>query len=250
MSETVHVTRHARVLVARIDREEKRNAIDPDVTAGIGAALDELEDDPDLWVGILTGTPACFSAGTDLRAGMSETNRGGRYGVISRVRTKPLIAAVEGPALGGGMEVVLACDLVVASTTARFGLPEVRRSLVPTCGGMFRAPVALPHNVANELLLTGDPIDAERAERLGFVNRLTAPGAALDEALALAQRICENGPVAVRETMRVMSDLRAEHERRGWELTARAEQVISTAGDTREGVTAFFERRPPRWTGR
>lgn len=250
MSETVHVTRIDRVLVVQIDREAKRNAIDPDVTAGIGAALDRLEDDPDLWVGILTGTPACFSAGTDLRAGMSETERGGRYGVISRVRSKPLIAAVEGPALGGGMEVVLACDLVVASTTAQFGLPEVKRSLVPTCAGMFRAPVALPHNVANELLLTGDAIDAARAERIGFVNRLTEPGAALDEAIALAARICENGPVAVRETMRVIGELRTEHEQRGWELTARAEQVIYTAEDTREGVTAFFEKRPPRWTGR
>lgn len=250
MAEVVHVTRHERVLVVQIDREAKRNAINPDVTAGIGAALDRLEDDPDLWVGILTGTPACFSAGTDLRAGMSETERGGRYGVISRVRTKPLIAAVEGPALGGGMEVVLACDLVVASSTARFGLPEVKRSLVPTCAGMFRAPVALPRNVAHELLLTGDPIDAERAERLGLVNRITAPGAALDAAIELARRICENGPVAVRETMAVLHDLRAEYEERGWELTARAEQVIYTADDTREGVNAFFEKRPPRWTGR
>ena len=248
---TVHTTtHHDRVLVVQIDREAKRNAIDPDVTAGIGAALDRLEDDDDLWVGILTGTTACFSAGTDLRAGMSETERGGRYGVISRVRTKPLIAAVEGPALGGGMEVVLACDLVVASTTARFGLPEVTRSLVPTCAGMFRAPVALPGNVAHELLLTGDPIDADRAERLGFVNRLTAPGEALPAAIALAQRICANGPVAVRETMGVIHGLTADYEQRGWELTARAEQVIASADDTREGVTAFFEKRPPRWTGR
>jgi len=250
VSESVSVTVHDRVLVARIEREHKRNAIDADVTAGIGAALDRLEDDPELWAGVITGTASVFSAGTDMRAGMSETERGGRYGIISRVRTKPLLAAVEGAALGGGFEVVLACDLVVAARTARFGLPEVHRSLVPTCGGLFRAPVALPHNVANEMLLTGDPIDAERAERLGLVNRVTEPGDALAVAVALAARICENGPVAVRETMTFLTRLSAEYEHQGWELTERAEQVIYTSDDTREGVAAFFEKRAPRWTGR
>jgi len=247
---TVHVTQHERVLVLQIDREEKRNAIDADVTAGIGAALDRLEDDPELWAGVITGTASVFSAGTDMRAGMSETERGGRYGIISRVRTKPLLAAVEGAALGGGFEVVLACDLVVAARTARFGLPEVHRSLVPTCGGLFRAPVALPHNVANEMLLTGDPIDAERAERLGLVNRVTEPGEALEVAIALAARICENGPVAVRETMTFLTRLSTAYEQHGWELTELAEQVIYISDDTREGVTAFFEKRPPQWTGR
>jgi len=246
----VTVEQHERVLVAKIDREAKRNAIDADVTAGIGAALDRLEDDPELWAGVITGTASVFSAGTDMRAGMSETERGGRYGIISRVRTKPLVAAVEGAALGGGFEVVLACDLVVAARTARFGLPEVHRSLVPTCGGLFRAPVALPHNVANEMLLTGDPIDAERAERLGLVNRVTEPGDALAVAIALAARICENGPVAVRETMTFLTRLSTAYEQHGWELTELAEQVIYTSDDTREGVTAFFEKRPPQWTGR
>lgn len=239
-----------RVLVVRIERERKRNAIDRPIAEGIGAALDRLEDDPELWAGVLTGTPAVFSAGTDMRAGVHETERGGQYGVIRRERTKPLLAAVEGPALGGGMEVVLACDLVVASTTASFGLPEVQRSLVPICGGVFRAPRALPLNVARELLLTGDPIDADRAERLGFVSRVVAPGAAVDEAVALAQRICRNGPVAVRETMRVLGAMVASDEELGWAETDHAEQVIRGAADTVEGVTAFFERRPPRWSGR
>ncbi len=247
-SETVHTEVRDRVLVVRIDREAKRNAIDPPTTAGIGAALDRLDDDPELWAGVITGTPGVFSAGTDLRAGMSQTERGGQYGVIKRRRAKPLIAAVEGYALGGGMEVVLACDLVVASTTATFGLPEVQRSLVATCAGMFRAPRALPLNVARELLLTGDPIDAERAERLGFVNRLVGPGEALEEAVALAQRICRNGPVAVRETMRVLEGLVADDDRTGWELTLEAEAVIRSSADTVEGVDAFFERRQPRWT--
>jgi enoyl-CoA hydratase len=250
MSGSVSVTVDGRVLVARIDREHKRNAIDADVTQGIGDALDRLEDDPELWAGVITGTATVFSAGTDMRAGMSKTERGGQYGIIRRTRTKPLVAAVEGAALGGGFEVVLSCDLVVAARTATFGLPEVHRSLVPICGGLFRAPDALPRNVAREMLLTGDPIDAERGERLGLVNLVTEPGAAVDAAIALAARISENGPVAVRETMWFLTQLDAARERRGWELTEHSEQTIAAAHDTREGVTAFFEKRPPRWTGR
>src|SRR5438067_498750 len=153
----VQTEARARVLVVSIRREHKRNAIDQEIADGIGAALDRLEDDPELWVGVLTGTPAVFSAGSDLAASKSRstaTDRGGEYGVIRRDRVKPLIAAVEGPALGGGFEIVLACDLVVAARDASFGLPEVKRGLVPTCGGLFRAPRALPLNVAKEMLLT------------------------------------------------------------------------------------------------
>jgi enoyl-CoA hydratase len=249
ITETVSTEVHDRVLLVRIDREAKRNAIDPSITEGIGAALDRLDDDPDLWAGVLTGTAKVFSAGTDLRAGMSSTERGGNYGIIERRREKPLIAAVEGFAVGGGMEVVLACDLVVASTTASFGLPEVQRSLVPTCGGMFRAPRALPLNVARELLLTGDPIDAERAERLGFANRVVESGRAAEEAVALAQRICRNGPVGIRESMKVLNGLVAHDDVEAWRLTREAEAVIYAADDTKEGVAAFFERREPRWSG-
>jgi enoyl-CoA hydratase len=249
VDETVSTEVHDRVLVVRIDREAKRNAIDPVTTHGVSAALDRLDDDPELWAGVITGTATVFSAGTDLKAGMSQTERGGQYGIIQRRRLKPLIAAVEGHALGGGMEVVLACDLVVASTTATFGLPEVQRSLVPICAGVFRSVRALPLNVAHEILLTGDPIDAERAERLGFVNRVVAPGTAADEAIALAQRICRNGPVAVRETMRILDGLVQGDDALGWELTAVAERSVYSSDDTKEGVAAFFERRQPRWSG-
>jgi enoyl-CoA hydratase/carnithine racemase len=250
ITDTVSTEVRGRVLVVRIDREAKRNAIDPMTTEGIGMALDRLEDDPDLWAGVLTGTANVFSAGTDMRAGMSETARGGQYGIIKRRRLKPLVAAVEGPALGGGMEVVLACDLVIASSGATFGLPEVHRSLVPICAGVFRSVRALPLNVAKEMLLTGDPIDADRAERIGLVNRVVAPGAALEEAVTLAERISQNGPVAVRETMRILDGLTLDDEATGWRLTSVAEQAIYGAEDTREGVTAFFERRTPNWTGR
>jgi len=250
MTDVVHTEVRGRVLVIRLDREAKRNAIDADMAEGIDAALNRLEDDPDLWVGVLTGTRSVFCAGTDMRAGVHSTERGGQYGIIRRHRTKPLIAAVEGAALGGGFEVVLSCDLVLASKTAEFGLPEVKRSLVPICGGLFRTPKALPRNVARELLLTGDSIDAKRAHRLGLANLVCAPGAALDEAVALADRICRNGPVAVRETMRFLASLDAPDEAHGWEETLESEDVIRHAEDTREGVTAFFEKRDPNWSGR
>src|SRR3954453_4697654 len=164
----VIVERTGRVLVVRMDRVDKRNAVDAAMTAELSAALDLLEDDDELWVGVLTGGAAVFSAGTDLIAGAGEpTARGGPYGVVQRTRSKPLIAAVEGLALGGGMEMVLACDLVVAARDARFGLPEVCRALVPTCGALFRGPQTLPVNLAREMLLTGAPMPAERLYAAG-----------------------------------------------------------------------------------
>ncbi|CAM8641907.1 CaiD Enoyl-CoA hydratase/carnithine racemase [Acidimicrobiia bacterium] len=249
MSETVKTEVRGRVLVIRLEREAKRNAIDVEMAEGIDAALNLLEDDDELWAGVITGTSTVFSAGTDLKAGVHSTERGGQYGIIRRSRPKPLIAAVEGAALGGGFEIVLSCDLVIASVTAEFGLPEVKRSLVPICGGLFRAPNALPLNIAREMLLTGDSIDAMRAERLGLVNEITESGGAVDAAVALAERICANGPVAVRETMSFLADMGAETESAGWDRTVSSEDVIRTAADTIEGVTAFFEKRPPQWTG-
>ena len=240
---------HERVLVVRIEREEKRNAIDQAIADGIGAALDQLDDDPELWVGVLTGTPSVFSAGTDLasaRGGSPTTGRGGEYGVIRRDREKPLIAAVEGPALGGGFEIVLACDLVVAARTASFGLPEVKRGLVPTCGGLFRTPRALPLNVAKEMLLTGDRLTPDRAHALGLVNFVTEPGGAVDAALALADRICAVGPVGARASLRALEATVAEQDDLGWEATG----AITASDDLREGMAAYFEKREPRWTGR
>ncbi len=250
MSETVQTEVRGRILVIRLERGAKRNAIDVDMAEGIDEALNRLEDEDDLWAGVITGTTSVFCAGTDMKTGVHSTERGGQYGIIRRSRPKPLIAAVEGAALGGGFEVVLSCDLVVASVTAQFGLPEVKRSLVPICGGLFRAPSALPLNIAREMLLTGDPIDAMRAERLGLVNEITEAGGAVDAAVALAERICANGPVAVRETMSFLADIGAADEVTGWDRTVGSEDVIRTAADTIEGVTAFFEKRPPQWTGK
>jgi enoyl-CoA hydratase len=249
--ERVRSERRGRVLVVTLRREEKRNAIDPEVTAGLDAALNELDDDPELWVGVLTGGSSVFSAGTDLGAGSGEpTERGGDYGVVRRARRKPLIAAVEGPALGGGFEIVLACDLVVASRTATFGLPEVVRGVLPTCGGLFRGPRALPPNVAKELVLLGRPFDAERMRALGVVNRVTEPGEALAGALELATAIAENSPVSVQQSLQAMERALGADDDLGWQATADARAVTLASEDSREGIRAFFERRAPRWTGR
>jgi enoyl-CoA hydratase/carnithine racemase len=232
-------------------REEKRNAVDRRLADDLDAAFNLLEDDADLWVGILTGTDSVFSAGSDLTAGGDYwTERGGEYGLIRRHRRKPLIAAVEGPALGGGLELVLSCDLVVASTTARLGLPEVKRGLVATCGALFRGPRSLPVNLAREMLLTGDPIDADRGYAAGLINVVTEPGEAVTAATALAQRICVNAPVAVQASLTALNQALATHDEVGWTLTADAVATIRTSDDYEEGISAFLNKRAPRWSGR
>src|SRR5262245_56221031 len=234
-----------------MQREEKRNAVNRDLALGIDGALNQLDDDPDLWVGILTGTPKVFSAGTDLSGGENNsTERGGSYGIITRQRRKPLIAAVEGPALGGGLEIVLACDLVVASSTARFGLPEVTRGVLPTCAALFRGPRAMPVNIARELIFTGVPIDANRAYELGLANRVTEAGQAVDVALELAQQICVNAPLSVQACLKAVNDVLGVNDDLGWHATRDAIGAISGTHDMAEGVQAFFERRTPEWTGR
>ncbi|GAA4663066.1 enoyl-CoA hydratase-related protein [Amycolatopsis dongchuanensis] len=240
-----------RVLVVHIEREEKRNAIDVDTAVGIDEALNRLDDEPELWVGVLTGTRTVFSAGTDLKAGLDfRTERGGEYGVIRRQREKPLVAAVEGIAFGGGFEIALACDVVVASTAARFALPETLRGLVPTSGALFRAIRALPPHVAKELLITGTELSGKRAHHFGLVNRLTEPGHALEGALAVAEEICASSPVAVRAVLGAVAAQLADEDRRGWAETERAVESIRGSADRQEGIAAFFERRPPRWSGR
>ena len=192
------------VAVITINRPEARNAVNAAVAEGIEAAVDRVEADDSVWLAILTGVPPVFCAGADLkevnagRAAGLNTQRGGFAGFVRRERSKPVIAAVEGPALAGGTEICLACDLVVASRDARFGIPEVKRSLVAAAGGLFRLPQKIPMNVAMELALTGDPVDAVRAHSLGLVNHLAEPGDALARATELARQIEVNAPLAVR----------------------------------------------------
>lgn len=244
------------VAVMTINRPEARNAVNGEVAAGIEEAIDRLEADDSLWLGILTGVPPVFSAGADLkeinagRAASLQTARGGFAGITRRDRSKPIIAAVDGPALAGGTEICLACDLIVASTNAQFGIPEVKRCLVAAGGGLFRLPRKLPFNLAMELALTGDPIDAERAHHFGLVNHLCQPGEALAAAKDLARRIEANAPVAVRASRRVILAAVTEDEDTGWRLSGEGMAEAMSSEDMKEGLTAFIEKRPPNWKGR
>lgn len=249
------VTVDGHVAIVTLDRPEAKNAVNGEVARGIEAAVDRLEEDDALWVGILTHTGDVFSAGADLKAinaghaAELSTERGGFGGFVRRVRTKPVIAAAEGPALAGGCELALAADLIVASTAARFGLPEVKRCLVAAGGGLFRLPRTLPPNVAMEMILTGEPISAERAHHFGLVNRLTDPGQALEEAKALAARITANAPVAVRESRRVVVAAPTATDEDLWDMSLTSMAAAMSSSDLTEGLTAFLEKRPPKWTG-
>jgi enoyl-CoA hydratase len=244
------------VAVITLRRPEARNAIDGAMAEAIEAAIDRLEATASLRVGVLAAEGPAFSAGADLKAiaagGLAtlRTRRGGFAGIVRRERTKPLIAAVDGPALAGGCEIVLACDLLVASTRSSFGCPEVKRSLVAAGGGMFRLAQRLPSIVAMEILLTGDPISAERAFACGMVNLLVEPGQVVPEATALARRIAVNAPLAVQETRAVAAAAGYEDERALWTLSGEALKRISATEDFQEGPRAFVEKRPPVWQGR
>jgi enoyl-CoA hydratase len=241
--------------VIKINRPEARNAVNGAVAQGIEEAVDKIEADDSIWVGILTGEPPVFCAGADLKeinagnAGLT-TERGGFGGLVQRERTKPIIAAVDGPALAGGTELVLACDLVVASTTATFGIPEVKRSLVAAAGGLFRLGRKIPMNIAMELALTGDPIDATTAHHHGLVNRLCEPGQALEVATGLAEQVCANAPVAVRESRKVVLEATNAPDDVGWRMSMEGMAAAMSSEDFGEGLTAFIEKRAPQWNGR
>ena len=246
--------RRGRLLVVTINRPDQRNAVNAAVAHGIAAALDELDGDSALAVGVLTGAGKGFCAGMDLKAFVAgerpHVPGRGFAGIVERSADKPLVAAVEGFAVAGGLEVALACDVIVASRGTRFGIPEVKRSLVAAGGGLLRLPRALPRNVALELALTGEPIDAERAHALGLVNRLTEPGDALTAALALADSIAANGPLALAATKRVIREAPDWPEAEFFERQRPITDPVFTSEDAREGATAFAERRDPVWKGR
>ena len=250
---TVTFEVQSRVAIITLNRPEARNAVSQQLAEDLEAAIDRLESDADLWIGILCGNGPSFCAGADLKAIASgsarlSTERGGFAGLVRRTRIKPLIAAVEGPAVAGGTEIVLSCDLVVASSVARFGLPEVKRSLVANAGGLFRLPRALPRNVAMELALTGEDLSAESAHLHGLVNRLVEPGQALDAALELAEVINANAPLAVRASRRVVLAAHLLEDDDAFALAADAAREVVATEDFREGPRAFVEKRAPRWT--
>lgn len=245
-----------RVAIIRLDRVEARNAVNPAMARAVESAIDRLEEDDGLWIGILAHNGPVFCAGADLKeiaAGNGTrlaTERGGFGGIVLRERTKPLIAAVDGPALAGGAEIVLSCDLVVASTIAEFGIPEVKRSLVAAAGGLVRLPRVVPPNIAMELALTGDTISAQRAHHFGLVNELCPSGEVLPAAEALAQRIAANAPIAVRESRRLILSAPTQTDSEGMAEGGRAIARLASTEDFAEGPRAFIEKRPPVWKGR
>ncbi|ORJ59985.1 enoyl-CoA hydratase [Mycobacterium simiae] len=248
----VIVEQRGRILLITINRPKAKNAVNAAVANGLAAAVDQLDGDPGLSVGILTGAGGSFCAGMDLKAfarGELPIVEGRGMGFTERPPDKPLIAAVEGYALAGGTELALATDLIVASKDSAFGIPEVKRGLVAGGGGLLRLPQRIPSAIAMELALTGDNLSAERAHALGLVNVLAEPGGALDAAIALAEKIAANGPLAVAATKRIIV------ESRGWSPdTMFAEQnkllaPVFGSNDAKEGAIAFAEKRAPQWTG-
>ncbi len=253
MADDVLVEERGPILIMTINRPQARNAIDASVAARLAAALDDLDARTELALGILTGAGGTFSAGMDLKAflrGESPAVPGRGFGGVTEAPpAKPMIAAVEGYALAGGCELMLACDLVVAAEDAQFGIPEVKRGLVAAAGGLFRLPRRLPRNIAMELALTGDFLSAPEARQYGLVNRLTPPGQALAGALELAGRITANAPLAIRASKQIVLSSADWPADESFERQAGIVGPVLTSADAREGARAFAEKRPPVWQG-
>ena len=245
--------RRDRVLVITINRPQQRNAVNVAVADGIASALDELDADGELLVGVVTGAGGFFCAGMDLKALVAGerpwVGDRGFGGITRRAADKPLIAAIEGFAVAGGLEIALACDLIVAARGAKLGIPEVKRSLVAAGGGLLRLPRVLPRNIAYEMALTGDPIMAERGYELGLVNRLSEVGEALEDALALSAVISANGPLALRATKRILRESGDWPDSEFFALQESISGPVFASQDAVEGATAFAERRAPVWRG-
>lgn len=245
------------VAVVTIQRPEARNAVNGDVARALDEAVKAIENDPEIWVAVLTGAGGlAFCSGADLKevsAGRMETlftTDGAFAGFVRHPRSKVWIAAVEGFAFAGGFEIALACDMIVASENSTFALPEVKRGLIAAAGGAYRLVRALPRAIAFELLATGARISAPRAHELGLLNRLAAPSGALDDALALAASICENAPIAVRETLHVARAAFDHDDATLFALGLEGQDRVMATEDFKEGPLAFIEKRSPRWQGR
>lgn len=249
----VLVERLSRIQLITINRPDRRNAVNYEVSVAIAAALDELDADPQLQVGIITGAGGNFCSGMDLKdfAAGSRPELPGRgfAGLTERAPAKPLIAAVEGFALAGGCELALACDLIVAGRGASFGLPEVARGLVAGSGGLVRLAERMPRGIALEYALTGERFSAEQAERWGLVNRLAAPGEALAEATALAEAIARNAPLSVAMSKRIMCEAPDWSRDEVWERQRPLADSVINSEDAQEGARAFAEKREPVWRG-
>ena len=241
------------VLLITLNRPEARNAVNAALAHGVAQALDDLDADATLSVGVLTGAGHGFCAGMDLKAFVQGESPWvgdrGFAGIAQRSARKPLIAAIEGFAVAGGLEVALACDLIVAARGAKLGIPESKRSLVAAGGALLRLPQRVPYGVAMEMALTGDPITAERGAELGLVNRLADAGGAVDAALELAAAITRNGPLSLTASKEILQRQRDWTEEEFWARQGEIAGPVMTSNDAREGATAFSEKRDPVWTG-
>lgn len=250
--EVVLVEQRDRILIITINRPKAKNAVNAAVSRGLADAMDRLDNEDGLSVGILTGAGGSFCAGMDLKAfarGENVIVEGRGMGFTERPPAKPLIAAVEGFALAGGTELALATDLIVASKDSAFGIPETKRGLVAGGGGLLRLPQRIPYAIAMELALTGDNLPAERAHELGLVSVLAEPGGALDAAIALAEKITANGPLAVAATKKIIVESRGWSPEEMWRKQTEILAPVFMSKDAREGAVAFAEKRPPKWTG-
>jgi enoyl-CoA hydratase len=261
MANIVEYEVRGKVAIITLNRPEARNAVNGDVASGLEAAIDKLEADSNVWVGILAANTAgqerpVFCAGADLKAINSgqaaalNTERGGFGGFVYRDRKKPVIAAVDGLATAGGCELVLACDMLVATTRSAFGLAEATRNLIAGAGGLFRLPRAIGRAVAMEAILTGEPFSAQRAYELGMVNKLVEPNTALDAALDLALRVCKAAPLAVWASRKIVLASETESDQTLIDMTNKEFGAVLASEDTKEGLTAFIEKRPPNWQGK
>ena len=257
MADEVLRERRGHVEILTINRPEARNAINGAVTVGLSTALDDLGEDADCSVVVITGSgDKAFSAGMDLKAFSSGEGaaimggKGGFGGITQRDFSKPIIAAVNGSALAGGLEIMLSCDLAVAADHSMFGIPEAKRGLIAGAGGLIRLPKRLPRAIALELALTGDPIDAARAAALGLVNKVVPGDQVVAEAVALGDRIAANAPLAVRYSKGVMRQAAEVSEQEAWKINNHAVGVVFSSADAMEGPVAFAEKRAPNWQGK
>lgn len=243
-----------RTLLITLNRPQARNAVNLALAQALALALERLDDDPELSVGVLTGAGKGFCAGMDLKAFAAGerawVGERGFAGIVQRPPVKPLIAAIEGFAVAGGLEVALACDLIVAAEGAMLGIPEVKRSLVAAGGALLRLPRRIPYHVAMELALTGEPISAERGAALGLVNRLVAPGGAVEGALSLADQIAAGAPLALVASKRILQEQWDWPAGEAFAAQAEISEPVFASEDAREGAVAFAEKRPPVWRGR
>jgi enoyl-CoA hydratase len=252
--EPVLTERRENVLLITLNRPEVRNAVNAALAEGVGQALDRLDSDDTLSVGVLTGAGGFFCAGMDLGAFVKGESPWygdrGFAGIAQRASRKPLIAAIEGFAVAGGMEIALACDLIVAAKGAKMGIPEAKRSLIAAGGALLRLPRRMPYHVVMELALTGDPFPADRFHELGLVNALAEPGSAVDVALELAARLAKNGPLALIASKQILQEQWDWSTAEMWAKQGAISGPVMTSEDAKEGASAFKEKRDPVWKGR